>query len=84
MVFEVTLPRLVPNEEGYKQVREAVERALALNPNLAEDSQMDVLRVCWASLGLQELRRPGLQSEPPVFRYRLDTPNITGLVKSQP
>jgi TolB-like protein/DNA-binding winged helix-turn-helix (wHTH) protein len=28
--------RLIPEEEGYRRAREAVERALALNPNLAE------------------------------------------------
>ena len=27
---------LIPPEEGYRLAREAVERALALNPNLAE------------------------------------------------
>jgi Tfp pilus assembly protein PilF len=28
--------RLIPSEEGHRLAREAVERALALNPNLAE------------------------------------------------
>ena len=51
---------LIPREEGYRLAREAVEPALALNPNLAEaHTQMGRIKQQIDSIGLERMLPTG-------------------------
>jgi TolB-like protein/DNA-binding winged helix-turn-helix (wHTH) protein/Tfp pilus assembly protein PilF len=77
---------LIPTEEGHQLAREAVERALALNPNLAEaNSQMGRLKKFvdfdWA--GADQFIRRAIALDPGNPEY-LDQAAITALEFDRP